>query len=210
MKLFFLGFWFLLGIGFLFSADGGTLLNPDLKKIVHKYMQNKGVRMNFKKTTYLKLLKKTKKSAGEVLMSKGSFVLKVADSLNTQILFDGNHLWYIISPPDAKKQIEQINLNTAEQNKHLLSILFSSDLFFQNFRFISSRSKGRTWILDFEPVKSSDIKSFSVKVDGGLILKVWLEWKVSENKEEYTFSNIRFNQNISPARFQMANNKGRL
>ena len=203
----FFGFWVLLSSVFLFSADGVSISSPDFKKIVHKYTQNKGVRMNFEKQIYLKLLQKTKKSKGEILMSKGSFVLKVADLLNTRILFDGNHLWYIVSPSGAKEQIEQINLNTAEQNKHLLSFLFSSDMFFQKFRFVSSRSKGRTWVLDFEPVKSSDIKSFSVKVDGGLILKIWLEWKNSENTEEYTFSNIRFNQNISTRQFQMTNNK---
>ena len=199
MKTYFLVYLLLSGFispsAFSFSSD-------DLKKAIHKYTQNKGVKMGFKKKTYLKLLKKTKKSTGEILISKGHFVLKVRDHLNTQILFDGKALWHISFPAGAKKQVEKVSFSK-NQKKYSLSLLFSPDLLFQHFRFISSRPKGRTWILHFKPVqKSAEISSFSVKMDGNLILGVWLKWKNSENEEEYTFSNIRFNQDISLKAFK--------
>ncbi len=157
--------------------------------------------MNFEKKVYLKLLKKTKFSSGEFFLSKGRIVLKVKDALNTRILFDKNQLWYITSPPKEKEQIVRRDIKNSDQNKLLLSFLFRPDFLFQEFRFVSARSKGRTWILDFEPVrKGSEIKSFSVKVDGKLILKIGIKWDSLGNEEEYTFSDIRFNQNI-PARY---------
>lgn len=164
--------------------------------------------MHFKKKTYLKLLKKTKKSTGEILISKGAFVLQVKDHLNTQILFDRKNLWHIVSPVGEKKQISQIHLKQAEQNRQMLSILFLPETLFQTFRFVSSRVKGRTWILNFRPIdKHSEVKNLSIKVDGNLILKALLKWKNSGNEEEYVFSNIRFNQSFSNQLFQISSFK---
>lgn len=161
--------------------------------------------MDFEKKTYLKLLKKTKVSKGEILMSKGSLALKMEDNLKTRIISDRNYLWYITSPPGEQEQTVKIDLGEmAGKNKVFLSLLFSPELLFQQFHFVSSRPKGRTWILDFKPVKTdSEIQSFSVKVDGRLILKAWIKWKNLGNEEEYTFSNIRFNQKISSENFQI-------
>ena len=177
----------------------------DLKKIIQKYIQNSGVKMNFKKNTHLKILKKIKKSQGQIFMSKGSIALKVKDSLNTRIVSDKKYLWYITAPHGKKKQTVKIDLkNVAGGEKVFLSFLFSSKLLFQKFRFISSRPKGRTWILDFKPIEdSSEIHSFSVKIDGNLILKAWLKWKNLGNEEEYTFSDIRFNQKVLADHFQI-------
>lgn len=161
--------------------------------------------MNFEKKTYLKLLKKTKVSKGEILMSKGSIALKMEDNLKTSIVSDRNYLWYMTSPPGEQKQTVKIDLRKVTgKNKMFLSLLFSPELLFQQFRFFSSRPKGRTWILDFKPVENdSEIQSFSVKVDGRLILKAWIKWKNLGNEEEYTFSNIRFNQKMAPENFQI-------
>ena len=198
-------FWLFWICFLVFLPLFGGSSSVDFKKIIQKYVQSTGVKMNFEKKTFLKLLNKIKISKGEILISKGSIVLKVEDYLKTRILSDRNHLWYITSPPRERKQIVKINLkNVADKDKAFLSFLFYPELFFQVFQFVSSRPKGRTWILDFKPVNDdSDIQSFSVKVDGKLILKAWLKWKSLGNEEEYTFSNIRFNQKILPENFQI-------
>lgn len=190
---------------FFLPSSFGAFSSVDFRKVIQKYVQNSGVKMNFEKKTYLHLLKKTKVSRGEILISKGSIVLKIEDSLKTRVLSDRNHLWYITSPLGEQKQIVKVDLkDVASKNKVFLSFLFYPDLFFQNFHFVSTRRKGRTWVLEFKPVSSdSDIKSFAVKVDGRLILKAWLKWKSLGNKAEYTFFHIRFNQEISPDNFQV-------
>ena len=198
------GFYFLM-IFILVYPVCEAASSVNFKQIIQRYVQNSGVKMNFKKSTYLKLLKKTKVSKGEILMSRGSIALKVEDNLKTRIISDRNYLWYITSPSGEQKQTVKIDLkNIAGKNKAFLSLLFSPELLFQEFHFVSSRPKGRTWILDFKPVKNdSEIQSFSVKVDGRLILKAWLKWKNLGNEEEYTFFNIRFNQKITSENFRI-------
>ncbi len=159
--------------------------------------------MHFDKETSLKLLKKTKLSKGFIFLSGARLSLEVKDSLNTRILFDGKSLWYIVMPPGGKKQVMKINEKEHGWNKALLSLLFRPDVFFQKFRFVSSRPKGRTWLLDFEPKEGSEIKTFSLKVDGKRLLKLWILWRLTGNKEVYTFSNIRFNQQIPARRFKL-------
>ena len=194
-------FYILFVSGGLFAVSAFSMSSFDFKILVQRYAENSGVKMHFKKRTYLKLLDKTKISFGEIFLSKGAFNLKVKDALKTQFVFDGKHLWYITSPREEQKQIVKLDTKTSHKSKLLFSFLFRPDLLFQNFRFISSRQKGRTWILSFEPVNiKSEIQSFSVKVDGKRILQVWIKWKNLGNEEEYTFSNIQFNQNI-PSRF---------
>ena len=183
----------------------GVASSADFKKVVHRYTQNSGVRMKFEKKTYLKLLKKTKKSKGEIFLSGNSMLLKVEDALNTQILFDRNNLWYITEPKGSKKQVLKMDFSNKENNNTMLSFLFDPDSFFKEFQFISSQSKGRALILEFEPVdKNSQTQSLSVKVEGTLILQAWLKWKNLGNIEEYTFSDIRFNQKFSPNLFKVA------
>ena len=196
--------YFFLSVLFLFSISAFPFSLKDFEKILQKYSQNSGVKMSFKKETNLELLKKKKVSEGEIFLSKGRVLLKIKDHLNTQILFDGNHLWYIRLPIEEKKQIVKVNLKTKGKNNMLISFLFKSDLFFQNFRFISSRFKGRSRILSFEPKNpDSEIQFFSVKVEGKLILAAWLRWKNLGNEEKYRFFNIRFNQNIPISYFQI-------
>ena len=176
----------------------------DFRQIVRNYAQNSGVKMNFQKETYLKLLQKTKTSTGHIMLSKGSMLLNFSDALKTRILFDRNYLWYMTAAEGEKRKIIKIDLKTSSKGKTLLSFLFYPDLLFKEFRFVSSRTKGRTWILNFEPADSgSEIESFSIKVDGKLILKTWFKWKNPANEEIYTFSNIRFNQTISKKNFQI-------
>ena len=194
-------FYILVVSGGLFTVSAFSISSSDFKILVQRYAENSGVKMHFKKRTYLKLLGKTKISFGEIFLSKGAFNLKVKDALKTQFVFDGKHLWYITSPREEQKQIVKLDTKTSHKNKLLFSFLFRPDLLFQNFHFISSRQKGRTWILSFEPINiKSEIQSFSVKVDGKRILQVWIKWKNLGNEEEYIFSNIQFNQNI-PSRF---------
>ena len=177
----------------------------DFKKVIYKYTQNSGVRMKFEKNTYLKLLKKTRKSQGEIFLSGNSMLLKVEDALNTQILFDRNNLWYITEPKGGKRQVLKMDFRKKENSNTMLSFLFDPHSFFKEFQFISSQSKGRALILKFEPVdKNSQTQSLSVKVEGTLILQAWLKWKNLGNIEEYTFSNIRFNQKFSPNLFKIA------
>ena len=143
-------------------------------------------------------------SEGEIFLSKGRILLEVNDHLNTRILFDGNGLWYIRSPKKKEKQIVKMNLETAYGNKVFISFLFEPNLFFQSFRFVSSRFKGRSQILNFETIDAdSEIQSFSAKVEGKLILTAWLKWKNLGNEEEYSFSNIRFNQDIPDHYFRV-------
>ena len=166
------------------------------KGIVQKYAKNSGVKMNFKKKTYLSLLGKTKQSAGTLFLSKGTFILKGDDTLKTKLFFDGKDLWHTTHPPGEKKQTIKVDLKSTQKNP--LSFLFQPDLFFQKFKFISAHPKGRTWVLNFEPVNPQwEIKSFEVKIEGKRILQVKLKWKDPENKEEYSFSHIRFNQQAS-------------
>lgn len=182
----------------------GTASSVDFKKIVHKYTQNSGVRMKFEKKTYLKLLKKIKKSKGEILLSGTSMLLKVEDTLNTQILFDRNNLWYITEPVGRKRQVLKMDLSKKGKNNTMLSFLFNPESFFKEFQFISSQPKGRAVILEFEPIdKNSETQSLSVKIERTLILQAWLKWKNLGNIEEYTFSDIRFNQNFSPDLFKV-------
>ena len=178
----------------------------DLKNIMQRYAQSSGVKMDFKKNTHLKLLKKTKMSKGQIFIKKGSLFLTVEDALHTKILFDGKDIWYITSSEGEQRQAVRIALTKASKNKMLLSFLFHPDWLFQKFRFVSSHFKGRAQVVVLEPInKNSDIHSFSVKVEKELILKAWLKRKNPEDEEEYTFSNIRFNQKISPQVFQIKN-----
>ena len=136
------------------------------KEIVQKYAQNSGVKMNFNKKTSLTLLGKTKKIYRELFFyPKGTFILKGKDTLKTKLVFDGKELWHTTHPPGEKKQ----NYKSRSQiyPKKSLSFLFQPDLFFQKFKFISSHQKGRTWILNFQPLDPEwEIKSFWVKIEG--------------------------------------------
>ncbi|MDE0119420.1 MAG: outer membrane lipoprotein carrier protein LolA [Bdellovibrionales bacterium] len=188
----------------LFSTASFSLSFPDFKSLIQGYVKNSGVKMRFEKKTYLKLLHKTKTTEGEVFLSKGSVLLKMADPLKTKIIFNGKRLWYITSPLGEKRQILEWDAQTSPKSRGLLSFLFRPDLLFQNFRLVLSRPKGRTWILSFEPVHNhSEVQSFSVKVDGTRILTAWIKWKNLGNEEKYTFSNIQFNQNIPLEYFQV-------
>ncbi|MCY4322042.1 MAG: outer membrane lipoprotein carrier protein LolA [Bdellovibrionaceae bacterium] len=189
----------------LFSGFSFSLSFLDFKNLIQGYAKNSGVRMDFEKKTYLKLLHKTKTSKGEIFLSKGSILLKIEDPLKTKIIFDGKHLWYITSPAGEKKQVLEWDIQTSLKNKSLLSFLFHPHLLFQNFRVVHSRPKGRTWIFQFEPIhNNSEIQSFSVKVDGKRILTAWIKWKNLGNEEKYTFSNIQFNQKIPLKYFQVS------
>ena len=99
----------------------------------------------------------------------------------------------------------EMNFTKKGNNNTMLSFLFNPNSFFKEFQFISSQPKGRAMILEFEPIdKNSKAQSLSVKVEGTLILQAWLKWKNLGNIEEYTFSDIRFNQNFSPDLFKVA------
>ena len=188
---------------FLFPLCGSAA-SLDFQKVIRKYTQNSGVKMKFEKRTHLKLLKKTKKSTGEIFLSGNSMLLKVKDALNTQILFNKNNLWYITQPKGRKKQVLKVDLHKEGKSNTMLSFLFNPDSFFKEFQFVSSQPKGRALILEFKPVKKgSKTQSLSVKVEGALILQAWLEWKNLGDIEEYIFSDIRFNQRLSPNLFQV-------
>ena len=193
--------YFLLFIVFFYSSI--CFSSPDFKKILKRYSQNSGVKMLFKKKTILKLLNKQKISHGKIFLSSGQILLAVKDHFNTRILFDGNDLWYIRSPKN--QEIVKIKLEETKEEKKPISFLFNPDLFFQKFRFISSRFKGRSQILNFEPIDAhSEIQRFSAKVEGKLILMIWLKWKDLGNEEEYSFSHIQFNQDIPAHYFQVS------
>lgn len=160
--------------------------------------------MSFEKETHLKLLKKKKVSKGHIYLSKNQILLKIQDHLKTRILFDGSHLWYVQTPPKKKPEIIKVDLTVNSKSNAFISFLFKSDFFFQHFRFNSSQVKGRSRILHFEPLlEDSDMESFSVKVEGKLILMAWLKWRNLGNEEKYTFSNIQFNQKFPAHLFQI-------
>lgn len=172
----------------------------NLQNIIQKYKQSSGVIMDFKKNTYLDLLKKTKNSAGKIFIRKSFFLLKVEDTLKTKFLFDGKDLLYITKY--TKKPLKII-LNKTTNNQIILSILFQSDLLLKQFKIVSSRVKGRAKIVLLKPLDiNSDIDFFSVKTEKNKILKVWFNWKNPKNTEEYSFSNIQFNKNILPDVFK--------
>ena len=196
--------FFVFYLGFLCLHARGKVETPafssaDFKKVLQKYAGNSGVRMNFTKITRVSLLNKIKKSKGEIVLSRGAFVLRLSDQFRTRILFDKKDLWYITAPPGEKPQKERISTGF----KTPLSVLFQPEKLFAQFQFVSSRPKGRTWVLDFVPAEGgpADIRSFSVKVDKDRILTVWIKWKNPDNEEEYRFSHIRFHQEITPSVF---------
>jgi len=180
-----------------------ALSSSQFKSIIHKYSTNPGVKMDMVKETYLKLLNKKKVSRGEIFLKNGFILLRMEDTVNTQVIFDKKNLWQIQSPDGEKKQVTKINLDPSHQDTILLSVLFYPDLFFKTFIFFKDRSKGRSKILTFKPIdKASNIQSVSLKIEEDVILTLWLNWKNPENKETYIFSNIRFNQNIPSKYFK--------
>ncbi len=174
------------------------------KGLLQQYQNSSGVQMVFNKQAYFPLLKKRKTSQGEIFLSGKKIFLKLKDHLKTQILFDGQKWWHIVSPPGEQKQVSPIS---PDQN---ISLLFHPRAFFQSFRFVSQATKGRTHILHFAPQsKQSSLQSLSVQVEQDRILKVWLKWHGSGNEEIFSFSNIRFNQKLSPALFSRPGRQSR-
>ena len=166
------------------------------RELLQKYQKSVGVKMAFNKKAYFPLLKKSKTSRGEIFLSGKKILLKLKDHLNTRILFDGQKWWHIITPPGETKRVSPIQ---PDQN---ISVLFHPTAFFQNFRFVSQKIKGRAQILNFMPKsKSSPLQSLSVKVEQNRILKVEIKWQDSGNEEVFLFSNIRFNQIIPSSLF---------
>ena len=182
--------------------------NKLFQEIIQKYKNSSGVIMNFQKKTHLKILQKTRKSSGKIFLSQGLMKLEIKDSMNTEIIFDKTHLWYKTSTPDGKIKTVKIDFKNKVKNKAIVSFLFNPDLFFQVFRFVSSRSKGRATIFEFLPIqKTENISRFSIKIEGDRILLVQVEWKDLNTLEEYTFSDIRMNQKI-PAKAFKAHKSG--
>ena len=178
--------------------------NRLFQKIIQKYKNSSGVTMNFKKNTHLKFLKKNRYSTGKIFLSQGLMKLDIEDSMNTRLIFDKNNLWYQTSTPEGKIKTAKIDLKKEIQNKAIISLLFNPDLFFQVFRFVSSRSKGRTTILEFLPIqKQQNISRLSIKIESDRILQLELEWEDLGTVEEYTFSDIRMNQKIPEKTFKV-------
>ena len=182
-------------IAFMFTVRGDLDL-ASFKRLLQKYQNSSGVTMVFNKQAYFPLLKKSKTSQGEFFLSGQKISLNLKDHLKTQILFDGQKWWHIMSPPGEQKKVSPIS---PDQN---ISLLFHPKAFFRGFRFVSQETKGRTQILHFAPKnKQAPLRSLSVQVEQDRILKVWLKWQGSGNEEVFSFSNIRFNQKLSSALF---------
>ena len=186
-------------LGYLFSA----LADPpsDFSKVIDSYRSNSGIIMNFKKKTWIALLKKHRLSKGRVFLSKTRVFMEADHS--AQVIYSGKDFWYIMDSGQEKKAVK-INLNQRVQSAGLVSFLFSPNKFFKIFQFVSAEVKGRTKIFHFKPIDSKDrMSGLLVKVEDDQILQVTLNWKDKGGKEEYTFFNIRRNQKIPDRQFQI-------
>lgn len=178
---------------------------PTMADIIQYYSNGMGIIMRFKKTTELKLLTKTRVSTGQIFLSKTAMALKLEDKLNTRIVLNNHTIWYITCLGN-KPQVTQWNFK-GDKSAVLILSLFQKNRFSEVFRFVSSYPKGRTYIRQFKPVgKAEDIQSLSVKTEGYMILTASIEWK-NGNSEQYQFSDIRRNQNISDKHFQIKDKK---
>ena len=178
------------------ASMSGNIIPVQFKQLLQKYQKSSGVTMAFKKHAYFPLLKKNKTSQGALFLSKEKMLLKLRDHLKTQILFDGQKWWLMLTPPGEKQEVKAI------QPDHNITLLFQAQAFFRHFRFISQKTKGRTQILNFQSQSpEAPLGSLSVQVENERMLKVWLTWRGSGNQEVFTFSNIQFNQKLSPTLF---------
>ena len=144
--------------------------------IIQHYSDGMDIIMSFKKTTKLKLLIKTRVSTGQIFLSKKAMALKLEDKLNTRLVLNDRTIWYITCL-DNKPQVTQWNFKY-DRSAVLILSLFQKNRFSEVFRFISSYSKGRTYIRQFKPIgKVEDIRSLSVKTEGYMILTASIEWK---------------------------------
>ncbi len=182
-----------------------TSKTPRMTDIIQYYSDGMGIIMRFKKTTRLKLLTKTRISTGQIFLSKKAMALKLEDKLNTRMVLNNHTIWYIMCL-SGKPQVTQWSFKD-DKSAVLILALFQKNRFSEVFRFVSSHPKGRTYIRQFKPIgNAEDIQSLSVKTEGYMILTASIEWK-NGNSEQYQFSDIRRNQNISDKHFQINDKK---
>lgn len=176
--------------------------SQSMQDIIHSYSSGMDISMQFKKTTTVKLLKKTISSKGVIFLSKLAMALKIEDTQKTRVVLKNKRLWYMTCVDDVPEVIEL----KADKNLALILSLFQKTQFFKFFSFVSSHTKGRAVIREFKPTKPRDIQALSIKTEGSIILAATIVWK-NGNKEEYQFSDIRRKQTISDKHFQVVDKK---
>ncbi len=173
-----------------------------MQAVLKQYETKPTVTMNFKKKSFLKLLKKRYTSSGKVFLSSHHMVV-LMEGENTKVVIDKKKdiLWYVKSP----SQVYQKNLKTGDGDLSVLPLVFSPRAFLKAFRFVSIRSKGRSAIWEFVPRNhgSQRIKALFLKMENKLVLTVRVQWKELGNEEEYEFSDIRFNQTVDNKYFRI-------
>ena len=187
-------FWHL-SFGLTGNKKSQTLPGKSYFERIIKIYGEKHTQMDFKKTTYIALLNKTKKAKGRIFLSNGKMAVHINDEMGTQIIFDGRGLWYLTKSHAGKKKKEKLDLKN-NQEQSLVSVLFNSRRFFKVFKFVRTQPKGRRFVFSFVPRERQDMESLLIKVEGEKILQATIKWKTLNNEEEYTFSDIQRRKNI--------------
>ena len=169
--------------------------------ILTSYETSRGVTMNVKKRSVLKLLKKEYVSEGKIFLSQGFLALYLEKGARVVLDIKKGVLWYISGLGTGSEQV--VRQTGPGKKADLLGWVFSREKLVENFRFVSLRQKGRTHVLEFAPLREGDIKTLSLKVEGRLLLEVRIQWKSLGNEERYEFSDIQFNRKMDRRHFQV-------
>ncbi len=190
--------------GFSKSKKASSSPLSQFLRVIEIYKSSSGVTMNFEKITHLEFLNKTRKSSGKIFLAKGLLRLDLRDDMKTSFIFDKKRIWYLNVFRGKKKKAVGFDLKKQGMGTFNLSILFDKNRFLEFFRLLSSYLKGRARVLKFQALQSKDVKFLSLKMEGSVILTLWVEWK-NGNKEEYQFSDIQLNQKIPIKYFRIDN-----
>ena len=188
MKIFSLILW----ISWAFFSTASD--TQAVQNILQNYQSKQTITMNFHKTFTHSLLNKQTQSFGKFYLSGNLWRLEVLSPQKSYIISNTQGVLVFSADKSLLRKTKKSSLD-------ILALLFNKKKFNQTFQYKEKKKKGRTWIYIFLSSALSRIDSIALQVEKDRILSLRITRPSSLGEEFYRFSEIRFNDPLSPDLF---------
>jgi len=210
-----MGWIFLFLIPFILASSEPVSIRPVndgdisfLNKVDHKYQENHGIHIKFKKTVHLAALGSQRQSEGEIWVDKGKMRLEVHRPEPSKIIADSHFLWIENPPPKdfkgAKTQVFKASLKSKRaKTQGLLQILIQGGVL--NYFRVSGVQTGEKQMTYFLQPNNQSIEFKRARIR----IKIMEEeisqiryWDQMDNETTFDFLIIEFNRKIEKTFFE--------
>ncbi len=185
------------------TVAGNSRAFSILKAVVHRYQVAKGVKCKIERTVTISMLDQTKKSDGEISLSKGRVRVDLKSPDPTTIVFDRSIVWVMTpTPKELGGGSQVLKMRSAaldRESQAPIALFLGDEHVWDQFKIKFEKQAGNELTVDLEKKKKSaeGVQSIELRVNSQKKEIDDLSYTDDlENETEFKFSHTDFAVNL--------------